>query len=339
VSGYGSSGQDFYLSPLGQPLAFLAALPTRLLSVIGELFLGTKAYWWIIPQRHLLAVLAGVAGLAVCGLLLWPAWKSAAAADRRRINWLAAGTVGAIVPLAARVPSSHVMVIPFIGGALLLAVIFGYWSQRLRQLPMLPTLIGAAACLPLLYIHLVSAPLTWFNYSRDWHRGYRHFTAFHAETILNELAPHHRAIFLNFNPQADLFHGFYYRKLYRLAMPFAWWPLTVSDHGHRYRRTDDRTLELEMVGGCMLDSLLEGAIRSRALPFRVGEVTQLPGLRVTILALGRTGPSRIQFRFRRSLDHDSYRLLAWQHGRLVALSPPPVGSAILLSPRSARPSP
>jgi hypothetical protein len=54
-------------------------------------------------------------------------------------------------------------------------------------------------------------------------------------------------------------------------------------------------------------------------------------MEATVLAAGEHGPSRVRFRFDRSLDDPSLTLLAWHDGRLRRVDPPPVGGTIEIS--------
>ena len=65
--------------------------------------------------------------------------------------------------------------------------------------------------------------------------------------------------------------------------------------------------------------------------WRKGGVHEVPGLRITILDTDRTGLTRIEFKFDKSLTDDSYRFLAWREGSLESVDIPPVGGSILVN--------
>jgi len=54
-----------------------------------------------------------------------------------------------------------------------------------------------------------------------------------------------------------------------------------------------------MIGGSMMDSLMESAARGKGTPLKEGEVIRLKGLQVTVLETNHHGPTRVEFKFDR----------------------------------------
>jgi len=100
---------------------------------MGELFLGTNASLWYFPERRLTAVLQGAAAILLVGFLFYPVWKSSSPRHQRRILWIITGMLGSLLPLSARPPSSHVMLIPLIGGSVLVGYILYYWWGQIKK--------------------------------------------------------------------------------------------------------------------------------------------------------------------------------------------------------------
>jgi hypothetical protein len=149
---------------------------------------------------------------------------------------------------------------------------------------------------------------------------------------LNEFLPHQEAIFLNASESVALTDDvYYYRKINRLPLPGAWRQLSYSLHKHRYLRTGEDKLELEIIGGSVFyQSPYLFVIRSSKTPLKIGEVIKLSGLQITILEVNENGPTRIEFKFDRSLDDERYLFLKFQDGTLHSISPPSIGQSITL---------
>ena len=318
--GCGTAGIEAYLDPFNDTAAFLTALPSKFSAMFGELFLGAQSSRWYFPQLRTGVVVSGAAAVVLVGFLLFPLWKRSYPRRRRRINWMVTGMLGSLIPLASRTPNPHVLIIPFIGGSVLVGFILFYWWRRIKRKINIFNGLALLACAALVYILLIRPPFNWFGASEEWQTAHERLEQFHNQPVLEELRPDQKIIFLNFSNWSFEFHGYYYRKLYDLPMPDAWWRLTSSAVPPRYHRTADNKLEMEIV-----------LSRSFQLP-KKGSVVRLPGLRVTVLAVEIGGTARVEFEFDRSLDDDTYCFLVWREGRLHRIEPPRVGQPFPLYP-------
>jgi len=320
--GRGTAGIEAYLDPFNDTAAFLTALPSKFAAMLGELFLGAQSSRWYFPQLRTEVVILGAAALVLVGLLLFPLWKQSYPRRRRRILWMITGMLGSLIPLSGRTPNPHVLIIPFIGGSVLVGFILFYWWRRIRKRINLLNVLGVLVCAVLVYVQLIRPPFYWFGASEEWQAAHERLEEFHRRPVLMELQPHQKAIFLNFSNWSFEFHGYYYRKLYDLPMPDAWWRLTTSTDPPRYRRTADNKLEMEIIPY----SETPGE----------GRVVLLPGLRVTVPAVETRGTARVEFEFDRSLVDESYRFLVWRDGRLHRIEAPPVGQSVRVGGELAR---
>ena len=324
--GCGTAGISDYLDPFNDTAAFLSALPGKGLAFLGEVFFGSNASLWYFPERRLTAVLLGAAAIVLVGLLLYPVWKSSIRNQQRRILWLITGTLCSLVPLSARAPSSHVMLIPLIGGSALVGFILYYWGQRVKKpfsFHNVPGILAGAALVVLLFIR---PPFAWYRFAVNWQENHQRVGTFHRQSVLNQLLPHQKAIFLNFYDWPYDFHGYYYRKLYDMPMPESWWRLSFSSQPCRCRRTAENTLEMEVID--------ESQTRAPGPTYNSpgnDHVIRFQGFQVTVLKTGPVGPTHVEFRFDRSLDDDVYQFLLWQEGRLHFQEPPPVGQSMVVS--------
>ena len=139
----------------------------------------------------------------------------------------------------------------------------------------------------------------WYWFAEEWQENHQQEEAFHRQSVLNQLLPHQKAIFLNFNNWTYDFHGYYFRKLYDMPMPESWWRLSSSSQPRRCQRTAEDTLEIEVIQESQTGET------GPTSPDK-NHVIRLRGLRITVLETGPMGPTRVEFKFDRSLDDDIY---------------------------------
>jgi hypothetical protein len=99
------------------------------------------------------------------------------------------------------------------------------------------------------------------------------------------------------------------------------------------RRTDPRSLELEVAGG-YLAGAIERIVRDPArVPFHPGETLKLSRMRVSVLEVNGGGsPTRVRFDFDDALERLPIDWLIWSDRRPYAWHPPPVGARMSLGP-------
>ena len=112
-----------------------------------------------------------------------------------------------------------------------------------------------------------------------------------------------------------------------MPMPGSWWELSFSSHKHRYVRTAENKLELEITGEKIWDFFDAWGVRSHKPPLNKGSLITLSGLQVRILETEKNVPTRMEFVFDHSLDDDRYRFFNIKDNRPHNLKPPPVGQA------------
>ncbi len=333
IMNYGTANNALYSNPLNDPIGFISALPLKLASMLGEMFLGAISMFNVNPNdpsRVLPTFLAGVGALVLVGLLFYPVWSSASHQQRRKFNWLMLGTVAAMFPMASVQACSRVVLILSFGSSILLAFILYHWWKKIRKNPKSLAWIGGVACIGLLGIHVILSTYYWFSGARLVKQYTDEWNEFHNHTVLNESKPHQKAIFLNGTGGDLIFTGYYHRKVNRLPMPESWWVLSFLEKKNRYLRTAENKLELEIIEGSLLDLPYVYYVRDPKVPFKKGEILRFSGFQVTILEVNKDGPTRMEFAFERSLDDESYCFYKLQEGRLQIVTPPVVGQSLTL---------
>ncbi|HSP98085.1 MAG TPA: hypothetical protein VL049_12720 [Candidatus Dormibacteraeota bacterium] len=317
--GFGAGRDGGYIDPLREPGAFLLQLPGRWLFLAGAMVLGGGAdLWLLLPHRHAALVALGVASLAAFAYALRATWPSATTGERRGARWLIVGAAVSTIPFVGAPLGSRCLVLPMLGGSVAVAFVLQRWwaTRRARRQPALATI-----CALLAVIHLALAPATRLAapYMARQMLDERVATVAREIDLDPQRLPTQRVVVLRAPDFIIGLHPYFFRALYRLPMPRSWRTLSWASAPRRFTRVADDTLELQ---------LSDGEIAAPRLA--VGDVIELDGLRVTVLARGDEGPTRVRFQFDRSLDDADLVLLAWRDDRLRRVTPPLVGDSATL---------
>jgi hypothetical protein len=328
--GFGVRGAGAYIDPIAQPLAYLALAPSRLAVYASAALLCIPSELTMIAPRSvpLLAGL-GIAAVLAVALLLLRALRSLPSELARTLSWLLLGALFAVLPGLASIPGDRVLFLSNLGVAAALSIVLhhawaraqggpGLWLSRLG--------VGVFGV-----VHLVLAPLS-FAFGA-WQLS----TSSHAALAAASRAeiPARAGVTVVGIGLADPLVGMYLPAALYIAprpepRPRAVYLLSMSAHRHRVRRTDERTLEIALVGGTLLDGALEYLFRSPSSPLRAGDVTPLGAFSVHVLSDDAGRPTRFSVLFDRSLDDPSLAFVIWKGGGLRALTPPRVGQEVLI---------
>lgn len=327
--GFGARNHEQYLDPIGEPGRFLQGAITRLPTLLADLFAGFPADLWApLPVLRTAFVVVGVlATAAIVGLavLAWPAVDVAA---RRAVKFFAAGSALSILPGAAGLPGSRLLLVPSIGGAVVLATILIHGGAAVRSRGLAARAAGKVGAAWIVVVHLVLSPIVMvFNFvnmrtigaatakmSREAEVGRVGLPASRIDVAVLEapdlVAMLYPPLVLSLDPETR------YRS---------WWTLSVAPKDHVFRRTGERSFTLTVEDGAFFTGEWEKLFRSSARALRQGDRVELAGLRAEVLT-----PSEISFEADVPLDDPSLRLLAWKDGGLRRVVPPPIGQSIAL---------
>lgn len=332
ASGYGTAGQDAYLNPADAPWAFLAAAPLRACYILADMVWGAVSVFDVDPLEApaLLLLATALGALAVFALLLVPVARDASPDRRRVIGWLLLGTAASLVPSLAASPGSRTVIVPFVGGSILLAIaLHGAWRRwRARRTAM--TWIAALVALALGALHLVYSPYVWLALVGPRRASVQLMEDVGQKTGLEEIGADDTVVFLEGSQLIQLYYLYNDRRIHGQVTPVAWRQLSASGGEHRYTRPDARTLDLELPGGGMFRTGFLYAFRTRRRPFAPGDTVELPGLAIEVLATDADGPTRLRYRFDDPLEDPRYRFYRWEEGTFVAQEPPAVGGLLTL---------
>jgi hypothetical protein len=253
------------------------------------------------------------------GVTLRAAWTVSSTTERRATGWMTAGALLSAIPFAGSPIGSRCIIIPWIGGAVAIALVLNRWWTTLRQRSGLSNRLVGALCWGLAAIHLVFAPaqrLAGPPLLRQM--MYRNVAQAMEDPALSSARLTGRTLVILNTPDLRIgLQGYFFRQLYHLPMPASWRVLSWAPCAHRFRRTAVDTMEM---------TLLDGELRAPYLAR--GQVIDLVGMQATVADVGRNGPTRVVFRFDRSLDDPTLVLLMWKDGRLQPVEAPAIGATL-----------
>ncbi|MCA9654143.1 MAG: hypothetical protein KC501_29740 [Myxococcales bacterium] len=362
AAGAGVSGASSYVDPIAHPGMFAAASLDRIPRMLGELWLALPAESDRLLMRYegslpyaLMTGLAGIDGpaelvagharmvLLLLPLVLGPSWWLArrwlSPAERRAVAWMALGSLLALVPLAAILPSTRALALAALGPAAFFGSVGVAAARALRPWPSqwLPRL-RAAALLPL------ALGLLWTNTAVDaaWARaqiaGIGSTGRSYARFLLGpgtaglDLRGKHVVVIAAPGLVTGL-HGQWMLHLWGRPAPATWHTLVMGDRRLVVRRFDERTLELSTLGRPLLDQPQETLFRPPDQPLALGDEIDVGSFRARIVHLHPSGgPDGVQLAFDRPLHDPSLVFLAAGPDGLEPFELPAPGRARALPP-------
>jgi len=296
---YGTAGSGFYSDPLSVPGAYLATAPRRLLILLEDAWFSIDATTWSssTPFWLLAAILVvGAAGLAR------PMRRVIARlepAQRATATWMLRGSVIALLPTLAVVPSARLLGVSYLGVSALVALLLDHAWFPAQPEEGKGELLQLAAIL-LGFAHLVHGPATSWLVGRQFRDTGDEFSE-HTKWFAKRLSDPE-------NADVVLVRGLVGQFFVPFALdphgkpPKRWRILTQTGH-ILLLRTDARSVRLTAPKDQSLFTTGPGNLfRSLDRPFRVGDEVRVPGMHVTIEELGEDGPRQALFEFDEDIE-------------------------------------
>lgn len=348
--GHGARGSGFYVSPFGEPLAFLRAVVERAPALYAELLLG-PASGPLQPEDPAWRPMAGLGALALAGVAAtWTDRGASGAGGARRTRWLLLGAVLAVLPSSAALPEDRLLVPASLGAS---AAFAAFVVAAVRRRPSwlggargsgpegkprgaLAGLLPVACVIPVLAVHLVDAArgsrhrAEWFAAAAPGERR-----ASMAAEIPEAPAGTQRVVLIAAADFSTASNVPWLRRLEGAPLPRSYWCLSGSWHVHQLDRTAANVIELSVLSDDLDGSMTGTLYRPVERPMRAGDVVALSGLHVEVLRAVRGNPSRLRFTFDGDLDDDSFVFLHPRRDGLKRFRLPEVGGALRL-PNPAR---
>lgn len=329
--GFGVRDSGGYVDPAADPGRYLAQLPSRLAVLADAALLGVPSeVSGLAPRAAPVLAAMGVVATVAFALLLRRALRVLDARIRRTMTWLLVGAVLAAFPGAAGLPGDRVLFMSNLGITAALALVLLHAGSKGpgTALAALPARAGVGL---FALVHVVLAPAVFaFDARLLATQSHAAMAAASSAEIPAREGVHVVGIGLS-----DPLVGMYLGATLWLApradpRPRIVQLLSMSGHDHRVKRTDPRTLEIEVMGGALLEGAFESVVRSPDAPLRAGDVIPLGAESVEILDDDHGRPTRFAVTLDRPVDDPAIALVVWRDGGLRALAPPAVGEEVLL---------
>lgn len=323
LGGFGAQGSAIYLDPMREPGALLAVAPERMLALLGCLGLNLPVDLWTMGAISTRMLLVGLGALTVV-LFVWLLRTIRMELDepeRRLHDFFLLGAVLSMLPTLSVTPSARLLLFPSVGAAAVLALLFRHLWRRGRR----------ALLVLLLLVHGPIAVFHWVSALRVLTRVSRMATEAVDRAELEKDVPNLRVIALTTGDAATFLYMPLMWVLGGAPVPRDWWSLSNARSAHRLTRTGPSTLELEIVGGHFLEGFFEQVLRSpQKKPFAPGDLVELDGGAITLLAIDDGLPTRIRLELDEPFEGPDVRVIEWRDGAFRRARLPPVGEAVEL---------
>jgi hypothetical protein len=298
-------GSGIYFDPLVHPLRFLGALPTRLAMLLGDLIGGMPSdLWFPFPELEPLLVVVGLGVMVLVGWVLARLWRRLPPSEARPLRGILAGGLLALLPGAAGLPGSRLLLIPSLAAAVLAATLI--------RAPTVPRVVRGW----LVAVHLVLAPLVLIADQVQAISLAQRMPRIAAESDLTGdlvVIGTPDALLSIYPPYLEWASGRRRTRSYHV--------LSFAPRSFVLERIAEREVRLVATDGRFLDTPQERLLRDRALVD--GERFTQPGLTVTS-----ESPTSLRFAFDQSAD--ALNFVAWKGGAFRHLALPPPGGRVTI---------
>jgi len=312
--GYGARAVATYLDPATEPGAFFAAAGPRFLANLGGQAFGLPDLWLALPSGRGLLIGAGVLAVCCCWFA-WKRWAPTDAEERRALEWLLLGSLGAMIPGLATFPATRLLTPASVGLAPVIAALLrGAWKDvGARRVVGLAWLVGSFVLQPLTTWAIIPWALSTVG------------TEVAASMRNLGLTARDRAVVVSSTDFGPPVFGAVVITELGLPMPARWRVWSMAPHAVVVTRVAERVVELEVEGGRMIDSVFEENFRSDRFPMHVGDEVRLAGEHYVVLSVDEGKPTRVRI----ELDDDPRELVfVWWNGTaLERVSLPEPGSS------------
>jgi hypothetical protein len=318
--GYRVAAFPLYRDPTADLGAFAAWAAEQMRRLLQDLVLGVPT---AIPPSAV-TTLWSFAVLALLAAVAWP--KRTDAPRRFGAHALALGSLASLAPLASSIAHTRLLMVPALGMSALVgaALDASLTTLTARLRPFRPARRALAAFI-VLVVGWNQLPQAAF---RSWMEGLgaEGPNRRRIEAILRvPLAASDRVVLLSAGDPTTILYFPEVRAIFDAVVPSDFRVLAASASAVRVRRVDDRTLELDMPNSGWLASPLASIMREPRKVIPEGSDVVAGPMVATVLDNGAFGPTRVRFRFDRSLDDPSMKFFITRSTGFEAFAMPRVG--------------
>jgi hypothetical protein len=358
VIGAGVHGATSYVDPVGHPLEFVLACVQRVPRMLGEIWLclpGESDRLWFRYEGTIvtraMSAFAGVDGpegvvqahggfvllvLVVGGVpTWWLARRMLTEDERRAVRWMALGSLGALVPLAAILPSTRALALAALGPAVFVGSVGVAAGRAVRARgpgvsAWVRTGVLGVIAVGLLAQHVI-VDAGWARAQiagiASTGRSYQRFVA-GPGTEGVELEGKHVVVIGSPELVTGL-HSLWISHLLGRPMSATWHVLQIGERRLLVRRVDARTLEVSTVGTVMHDQPQETLFRPPPEGLHAGDEVDVGLFRATVVGERQEGGvMAVRFVFDRVLEDVELAFLVGGPEGLGRFELPAIGKAV-----------
>jgi hypothetical protein len=353
VGGYGAYGSSLYVDPFAEWDAFLSAAPVKFVLLFAAQFINLPTEpITVFPKLVYVFFGLGLVTAALIGYAFFQSFRRASLNTQRSLRWLTLGSALSTLPILATMPENRVLLLPSIGGAVVLALLIHEGSVRkhLRlaartpaSIPVMPALVprsekplgflGNLGLGTLVTIHVLFAPFAWWGMVGLMKRVDSECLriAQESEFVDDSGAKPCTALVLNAMDPATAEYPIILRIFLGLPNPTQTYGFSFVPREIRLTRLADDALRITAPSDDPFVSReVEQLFRSRRHPLRPGDECRWPRLRVVVDEVKERGVVALTCFTEESLDSPGYRLLIVQDKRYIRIAPPAVGDSLTL---------
>jgi hypothetical protein len=321
--GYGATGSGFYVDPLRDPLLFVSEAPRRAMTLFIEawLALDSDTVTSSTPMPVVVVVALGIVALLVF------AWRRAsvemAREKRRCLAAMTFGSIAALVPVMAVLPSPRLLGASMLGVAALVGeIIDGAWFGPSSLARGRRTELSGLVALALAFAHLVHGPGTSWIVGRQFQRSATNF-AVHVEALRKRIAHLGDAEVIVVRGAGGSFFMPFALDVAG-ALPARWRVLSHTGHVLAQRRGPN-TLELVVPPDQSVFPSYGNLFRDQTSAIRVGDTFSVPGMKASVLEVGTSGPRKVRFDFDKPIGSPGQLWMTESREGFPEALPPPEG--------------
>jgi hypothetical protein len=359
--GAGVHGATSYVDPVGHPLEFVLACVQRVPRMLGEIWLclpGESDRLWFRYEGTIvtraMSAFVGVDGpegvvqahggfvllvLVVGGVpTWWLARRMLTEDERRAVRWMALGSLGALVPLAAILPSTRALALAALGPAVFVGSVGVAAGRAVRARgpgvsAWVRTGVLGVIAVGLLAQHVI-VDAGWARAQiagiASTGRSYQRFVAGPGMEGV-ELEGKHVVVIGSPGLVTGL-HSLWISHLLGRPMPATWHVLQIGERRLLVRRVDARTLEVSTVGTVMHDQPQETLFRPLPESLHVGDEVDAEVFRAKVVGEHKEGGvTAVRFVFERELEDPGLMVLVGGPEGLGRFELPAVGKAVAVA--------
>lgn len=324
--GYGSRGSGYYTDPLNDPWRYITVAPRRFVTLLSNEWMSLDYDSFDATTSTWMLVALTLVGAPMILITLRRLYRDLDADNRRWFWTFGLGSLLALPPVMSVSPTPRVLGASMLGVAPLVAMILErawFVAEQTPRDKSAGAQVAGLTTILLAFAHLVHAPgASWLSAGRLHDHAYEFVD--HAASLRARMTiPEHPEIIV----VRAVINSFYMPFVLDPTgqLPVHWRILAQTPHALVLRR-GPRTLDIIVrPEDRIYSSGPDHLFRADHEGFKVGDVAHMPGVKITILALGSVGPRIVRYEFDRDLESPTLTWLAENNDGFTVEKPLAIG--------------